>query len=300
MDSDIWNTDKSVCATEARFHAVAQTLLSVQIVKSNFVRNLTVQKNRTIVRLSNTLSSPPMQTTKEKIVAAYEKLAERYNALIDHKPHNAYYDRPNTLGLLPEVKGKNILDAACGPGKYAEILLSKGAAVTGFDISPKMIALARARNNGRGNFFVHDMSEPFEMFADEQFDIIVCALALAYIQDWTLTMQEFCRVLKPKGILVISTDHPFFDYTFFRSTQYFAVENVRCVWKGFGIPVEINTYRRPLSEYLLPLTDNGFYIDKLIEPKPTKEFEKLDPRHFKELNEFPSFMCIRAVKRETN
>jgi len=25
VDSDIWNTDKSVCATEARFHAVAQT-----------------------------------------------------------------------------------------------------------------------------------------------------------------------------------------------------------------------------------------------------------------------------------
>ena len=31
MDSDIWNTDKNVCTTEARFYAVAQTLLSVPI-----------------------------------------------------------------------------------------------------------------------------------------------------------------------------------------------------------------------------------------------------------------------------
>ena len=44
-------------------------------------------------------------------------------------------------------------------------------------------------------------------------------------------------------------------------------------------------------------TDNGFYIDKIVEPRPVKEFEQLDPRHFKELNEFPGFLCIRAVKR---
>ena len=75
------------------------------------------------------------------IISAYEELAEKYDELIDHKPHNAYYDRPNTLALMPDVQGKTILDAACGPGKYAEVLQSTGAIVTGFDISPKMIDL---------------------------------------------------------------------------------------------------------------------------------------------------------------
>lgn len=234
---------------------------------------------------------------KEKIISAYEEMAEKYNELIDHKPHNAYYDRPNTLELIPEVEGKAILDAACGPGKYAEILLSQGGMVTGFDISPNMIQLAQARNKGRGNFFVHDLSTPFEMFDKETFDIILCALALHYIPDWTLTIKEFYRVLKPKGTLVISIEHPFFEYNFFKSTKYFEIENVKCVWNGFGKPVEVNSFRRPLSECLLPFTNNGFYIDKLVEPKPTKEFEQLDPRHFKELNEFPAFMCMRAVKK---
>ena len=87
---------------------------------------------------------------KEKIISAYELMAEKYNELIDHKPHNAYYDRPNTLQLLPEVKGKTILDAACGPGKYAEILIGQGAIVIGFDISPKMVELAINRNINRG------------------------------------------------------------------------------------------------------------------------------------------------------
>lgn len=238
-----------------------------------------------------------MEPVKEKIISAYEEMAEKYNELIDHKPHNAYYDRPNTLELIPEVKGKSILDAACGPGKYAEILISKGANVTGFDISPKMIELAKERNKGAGSFFVHDLSMPLDMFENESFDTVVCALALHYLPDWTLTMKEFCRVLKPKGSLVISIEHPFFEYNFFKSTKYFEVEHVKCTWKGFGKPIEVNSFRRSLGECLSPLTNNGFYIDTLVEPKPTKEFENFDPRHFKELNEFPSFMCIRAIRK---
>ncbi|MBN8588344.1 MAG: class I SAM-dependent methyltransferase [Rhodothermia bacterium] len=234
---------------------------------------------------------------KEKVLVAYEAMAEKYNELIDHKPHNAYYDRPNTLQLLPEVKGKTILDAACGPGKYAEILMEKGANVFGFDISPKMIDLANERNQGRGRFFVHDVQDPLFMVEDKSCDHILCALALHYIEDWNPTMKEFHRVLKDNGSLVLSIEHSFNDYLFFKSKKYFEIENVRCTWKGFGKPVEVNSYRRPLQESIAPLTNNGFYIDKLVEPKPTKEFEKLDPRHFKELNDFPAFMCIRAVKK---
>ena len=234
---------------------------------------------------------------KEKIVSAYEKMAEKYNELIDHKPHNAYYDRPNTLQLLPDVAGKTILDAACGPGKYAEILLAQGATVTGFDISPKMVDLAKKRNKKRGEFFVHDLTDRIDRVENNSCDIVLCALALHYIEDWTFTIREFHRVLKVDGMLVISIEHPFFEFNYFNSRHYFDIEHVKCNWKGFGGSIEVNSYRRPLSECLSPLTDNGFYIDKLVEPKPTKEFERLDPKHFKELNEFPGFMCIRAVKR---
>ena len=82
------------------------------------------------------------------------------------------------------------------------------------------------------------------------------------------------------------------------SKDYFTVENVKATWNEFGGPVEVNSFKRPLEGVLTPLTDNGFYIDKLVEPKPTKEFEQLDPKYFRELNEFPAFMCIRAVKRK--
>jgi len=234
---------------------------------------------------------------KKKILKAYENLADEYNAKIDFKPHNAFYDRPNTLKLIGEVKGKSILDAACGPGKYAEILTSKGATVTGFDISPRMIELAKERNKNTGFFFVQDLASPFETLNDNSYDIIVCALAMHYIEDWNSTIQEFYRVLKDGGQLIISIEHPFFEFNYFNSKKYFNTEAVKCIWKNFGNPIEVNSYRRPLESCLIPLTNNGFYIDKLIEPKPTKEFEKFDPKHYKELNEFPAFMCMRAIRK---
>lgn len=235
---------------------------------------------------------------KDKIRSAYEEMAESYHKMIEHKPHNAYYDRPNTLSLMPEVKGKSILDAACGPGKYAEILMAQGADVTGFDISPRMVAFAKERNKDAGTFFVHDLANPLDMLENESIDIVLCALALHYLQDWTPTIMEFHRVLKPEGHLVISIEHPFFEFNFFKSTKYFDIEPVKCTWTSFGKPVEVNSYRRPLHACIASLTDNGFYIDKLVEPKPVAEFEKLDPKHFKELNDFPAFMCIRAVRKK--
>lgn len=235
---------------------------------------------------------------REKILSAYEDLSEKYNEMIDYKPHNAYYDRPNTLSLFPEkLERLKILDAACGPGKYAEILISKGARVTGFDFSAKMIALAQKRNNNQSDFFVHDLTQPLDMFADGTFDIVLCALALEYVEDWNATIREFNRVLRLGGMLVISITHPFFDYNFFKSDKYFEVEPVKCTWKGFGMPVEVNSYRRSLTDCIAPLNDNGFYIDKLLEPRPVSEMKKVDPRHFEELNQFPSFLCLRACKK---
>jgi ubiquinone/menaquinone biosynthesis C-methylase UbiE len=192
------------------------------------------------------------------------------------------------------------LDAACGPGKYAEILLSKGASITGFDSSPRMVELARKRNKDAGNFFVHDLAEPLHMVENNTIDIVLCALAMHYVKDWHPTIREFFRVLKPGGHMVISIEHPFFEYTYFRSKAYFEVEAVSCTWKSFDTPVEMHSYRRPLQECIMPLTENGFYIDKLIEPRPTEEFRQYDPIHYQKLNTFPAFICIRAIRKQTD
>jgi len=52
--------------------------------------------------------------TNDKPIAldAYETLAEAYASVIDTKPHNAYYERPATLSLLPDVNGET--SSGCG------------------------------------------------------------------------------------------------------------------------------------------------------------------------------------------
>jgi SAM-dependent methyltransferase len=234
---------------------------------------------------------------KDKILEVYEQMAEAYNDRIDTKAHNAYYDRPNTLSLFPaQVEGIKILDAACGPGKYAEILLESGATVIGCDISPKMIDLARQRNGSRGSFFVHDLENPFHQLPDESFDIILSALALDYLPDWSPTLDEFYRLLQPSGHLIFSIEHPFFKYQYHGSDNYFETEGVHASWTGFGGTYQMPSYRRSLQSVLIPILHAGFRLDHILEPRPTAEFEKSDPKHFKELNQFPAFLCIRAVK----
>lgn len=80
---------------------------------------------------------------------AYERPAEAYADRVETKPHNAGYERPATLSLLPPVEGKSVLDAGCGPGVYAEWLADRGAEVAAVDVSPTMIRLARRRLGGR-------------------------------------------------------------------------------------------------------------------------------------------------------
>ncbi len=71
---------------------------------------------------------------------AYNEMAEAYAARVDAKPHNAYYERPATLSLLPDVSGRRVLDAGCGPGVYAEWLADRGAEVVAFDANEEELS----------------------------------------------------------------------------------------------------------------------------------------------------------------
>jgi 2-polyprenyl-3-methyl-5-hydroxy-6-metoxy-1,4-benzoquinol methylase len=114
---------------------------------------------------------------------AYEELAGAYAAAIDTKPHNAFYERPATLSLLPEVKGKRILDAGCGPGVYSEWLLSREAEVVAVDVSPRMVMLAKERTGGRATVRVADLNAPLDFLDSGSFDVVLSPLVLEYVRD---------------------------------------------------------------------------------------------------------------------
>ncbi len=231
----------------------------------------------------------------------YEQFARRYAERTINKPHNAHYERPATLSLVPDVQGLSVLDAGCGPGHYAEWLLEHGAQVVGFDVTPDMIKISAERLGNRVELHVADLNEPLTFAADEAFDLVICPLVLDYIEDWGVPFREFHRVLKPGGILIFSCGHPAADfYVYFTEGIYFDVEYFETRWHGFGEPAPlIKAYRRPLMAMLNPLTKSGFVLDHILEPQPVKSFKAFDPQHYDELMRGPGFLCVRARKQET-
>lgn len=113
---------------------------------------------------------------------------------------------------LREVRGLQILDAACGPGLYLEELLRLGARVTGFDASPRMVELARARIGQAADVRIQALETPLTWLGDGSMDLALCALAYHYVNDRPAFLAEMHRVLRADGALVISTHHPTSDW----------------------------------------------------------------------------------------
>lgn len=236
---------------------------------------------------------------------SYEQFAERYAAIIEHKPHNAYLETPATRSLLPDLSGLQVLDAGCGPGQNAAWMLDQGAAaVTAIDITPDFVRMAGERLASYGNQAVvrrADLTQPLHFAGDESFDLVISQLVLHYIDDWTGVCGEFYRVLKPGGTLVFSTGHPFGDWMWasriLGEHSYFEKRLFDASWGGFGEPRPVvRSYRRPLMDTLNPVIKAGFHLEELLESQPTEDYKKADPEDYEDTKDKPTFLCVRAGK----
>jgi hypothetical protein len=71
---------------------------------------------------------------------------------------------------------------------------------------------------------------------------------------------------------------------------------VEYVFRGFGEPVRVPYYRRPLAAMLGPLLGAGFTLERLLEPRPVPQFREHDPADYEKLMRRPGFLCCRAVR----
>jgi SAM-dependent methyltransferase len=228
---------------------------------------------------------------------AYSRLADAYAARIETKAHNAFYDRPSVLSLLPPVQGKRVLDAGCGPGVYTAWLVEHGAEVVGVDVCPRMIELARLRLGDQASFVQADLGQPLDFLPTASFDLVLSALTLDYVRDWDAVFREFFRVLREPGHFVFSAGHPAPEfYEIHPGGNYFEVEAVDYEWRGFGEPVRVPYYRRPLGAMLDPLLQAGFRLERILEPRPVPQFQEQEPANYEKLLRRPGFICFRASK----
>ena len=97
------------------------------------------------------------------------------------------------------------LDFGCGAGRLTQGLARHFERVTGVDISPRMVALARAHCADERVRFAENARPDLRMFADASFDFVYSRITLQHVAPrYTLRyLAEFARVLAPGGVMSV-------------------------------------------------------------------------------------------------
>jgi SAM-dependent methyltransferase len=103
------------------------------------------------------------------------------------------------------VRGKRVLDAACGEGYGSALLAEVATSVVGIDISEDAIAHAQSRYGARANLRFERGDCTALDVATAAFDVIVSFETLEHIAAQEALISGFARALAPDGILIVSS-----------------------------------------------------------------------------------------------
>lgn len=161
---------------------------------------------------------------------------------IEKKIYEDYFVKQNTISILRykwftrkyfhNVKNKRILEIGCGDGGVIQ-LLKESNEVHALDISKSSIALLKQK----GIYcHLHDISTEKLPFDDGFFDYIIILEVMEHLKSPQFAIEEFQRVLKLDGALIVSVPNPRTLHKFIYPALF--------TFKGF-------------KKYL---SNNGFYI----------------------------------------
>jgi 2-polyprenyl-6-hydroxyphenyl methylase/3-demethylubiquinone-9 3-methyltransferase len=102
------------------------------------------------------------------------------------------------------LKGIRVLDVGCGGGILSEAMAKAGAVVTGIDAEKDAIQVAQ-EHAIENQLSIDYQCTSIEAFQDKKFNVITCMEMLEHVQNPELVLAHCKRLLKPKGILFLST-----------------------------------------------------------------------------------------------
>jgi len=112
--------------------------------------------------------------------AQYDAIAEKYQRTKE-SPLRTFVEAHTFLSLIGDLRGKRVLDLACGEGFYTRKLKQLGAArVVGVDISAQMIALAKEQEREDAAGIEYVCADVEELPSQGVFDIVVAGYLLHY------------------------------------------------------------------------------------------------------------------------
>ena len=207
--------------------------------------------------------------------------------------------------MMPDFKGKRVLDLGCGYGWHCAYAVQQGAAsVLGIDISQKMLEVAREKHSFPTVTYHQCAIEEFDPGPD-CFDIVISSLAFHYIENFDHVVDVVYRSLTPQGCFVFSVEHPVFtaagpqDWFYGEDGKilHFPVDNYFYEGKRQAVFLgeKVIKYHRTLTTYLGTLSRHGFSIREAVEPQPPQDM--LHMEGMQDEMRRPMMLLISAQKK---
>ncbi|EIM28757.1 class I SAM-dependent methyltransferase [Microvirga lotononidis] len=231
------------------------------------------------------------------------------------------YTFPAFLDFMPPIAGKRVIDLGCGEGSNTRRFARLGGVMTGIDLSSGMIRRAREQEKDEPLGIVYEIASFGDLapFADGAFDAALSTMALMDGPDLSASMQAASRVLKLGGALCFSVLHPCFitpaiawladeagGHLGLRVGQYFEREPFVEHWRfsrrdggeqKTGAPkFEVPRFPRTLSDYINAVSEAGFRIVRIEEPRPSEEMARKHDWLKRWYRHAPLVLFILAVK----
>ncbi len=236
-----------------------------------------------------------------------DEVFDGYSQLRDSDTNcNVLMEQPEMMRLLPDVRGKFVLDLGCGYGHNCAHFSDDGAAcVVGIDISQKMLAVAE-QENSRPNIDYINLSMTEISSLSESFDLVYSSLAFHYIEDLDKLMRDIVGLLNKDGILLFSQEHPVYTASENGQGHYIFDEQGNksgYCFSHYQVPGRREDewfvkgrvyYHRRFCDILNALVNAGFCIEAVSEPVPDVEMIAKRPRS--DTLHKPLFLIIKARK----
>lgn len=208
--------------------------------------------------------------------------------------------------LFPSLQGKSVLDLGCGYGWHCAFASEQGAEkILGIDLSERMIAEAKKRNNKPNIAYRVCGIDEYE-YPENTWDVVISNLALHYIENLEQIFQKVNTALKPGGIFLFNIEHPSFTAGVGQDWIYSEDSSPKC-WPidNYFLPGERKTHflgcevvkqHHTLTQILMGLLNNGFALEAVIEAEPPENM--MDIPGMKDELRRPMMLLVKAAVKK--
>jgi 2-polyprenyl-3-methyl-5-hydroxy-6-metoxy-1,4-benzoquinol methylase len=146
----------------------------------------------------------PVHSSHQEFVEYYAEKSLRPE-LIEHFCNI----RNKVLGLLEAGHGAkkyDVLDVGCNAGTQCAVWAEVGHRVHGLDINEPLLELARERASAKGYAIDFQLGSATALpWPDQSMDVCIALELLEHVKDWEGCLREFKRVLRPGGVMFLTT-----------------------------------------------------------------------------------------------